>query len=93
MMELVDGRLLVGSPMLMGQAHSLLDAGCARLSNKVTTVDLSSVTEVDSSALAVMLGWLRFAQARNFQIHFSGVPANIRSLADLYGLTEVLPFA
>lgn len=93
MIELLDGRLVVATPMLMDRARALLEAGCALLHGEVTEVNLSSVDDVDSSALAVMLGWMRFVEARGASVHFTGVSDSIRSLADLYGLTDILPLA
>ena len=55
-------------------------------------VDLSEVTEVDSSAVSMLLEWLRMAQARNQQIHFINLPENLTSLVQLYGVTDFIPF-
>jgi phospholipid transport system transporter-binding protein len=56
-------------------------------------VDLSAVSEADSSAIAVMLGWLRAAPALSAQLQFEHVPEGIAALADLYGVRELLPLA
>lgn len=90
MMSRCDGRWLIQSPMLMASAKALLADGCEKLSMQSEVFDLSVVREVDSSALAVMLGWKRFAKTRGFQVGFYRAPDSIRVLADLYGLTALL---
>jgi phospholipid transport system transporter-binding protein len=53
----------------------------------------SAVSEADSSAVAVMLGWLRAADAASARVRFAHIPAGVRSLAELYGVTDLLPLA
>jgi phospholipid transport system transporter-binding protein len=53
-------------------------------------VDLASVTEVDSSAVSLLLEWRRAAQAASRRVEFVNIPANLKSLADLYGVAELL---
>lgn len=91
MIDQVDGRFLVSRPMIHDNARALLSAGLAVLQPGENVFDLSRVDEADSSALAVMLGWLRGAGQSTLK--FAGVPAGVRSLAELYGVTELLPLA
>lgn len=93
MIESSAGRLLVKSPMVMGNAHELLAAGQAALQPGETVFDFSAVEEADSSAIAVMLGWLRTAAELRSTVRFAHIPPGVRSLAELYGLTELLPLA
>jgi phospholipid transport system transporter-binding protein len=53
-------------------------------------IDLSGVSEVDSTALSLLLEWRRSAAAAQRVIAFTNLPANLRSLADLYGVSELL---
>jgi len=53
-------------------------------------VDLGHVEAVDSSAVSLMLAWLRAAQRDNMNLSFVNVPENLLSLADLYGVSEAL---
>lgn len=93
MIERVAGRLHVNSPMTMDQARSLLAAGCAALQPGENVFDLSHVDVADSAAVAVMLGWLRSATSRQATVKFAQIPAGVRSLAELYGVTDLLPLA
>ncbi len=91
MIESADGRLLVKSAMTLDSARALQEAGRAFLSAGTVVFDFSAVTEADSSAIAVMLDWLRQGKALGATVSFTGVPAAVRSLADLYGVAELLP--
>lgn len=93
MIERRADRLCVTAPMVMANARGLLEAGRSALKEKQETVDLGAVAEADSSALAVMLGWLRTAEARGAKLVFANAPAGLRSLAELYGIADLLPLA
>ena len=54
------------------------------------TIDFSAITEVDSSAVALLLEWRREAARRGKTLQFVNLPANLLSLADLYGVTGLL---
>ncbi len=53
-------------------------------------VDLAQVEAVDSSAVSVLLQWSRQARELGVQLSFTNIPVNLRSLASLYGVTDVL---
>lgn len=81
----------VSGAMTLPQARDLLTTGNSLLKADTTLFDLSAVAAVDSSALAVIFGWLRQANALNRQIRISRPPQDLLSLAALYGVTELLP--
>lgn len=91
MIEQRDGCLAVTVPLVIANARGLLDAGRAFLKPGDIVFDLASVPEADSSALAVMLGLVRSASPLGASVKFSNVPAGVRSLAELYGVAELLP--
>jgi phospholipid transport system transporter-binding protein len=91
MIERSEGGLLVTAPLVMGNARGLLDAGRSALQAGEMVFDFSQVEEADSSALAVMLGWLRAADTVGARIKFAHIPMGVRSLAELYGVTDLLP--
>jgi len=93
MIERQAGHLRVTVPMVMANARGLLDAGRSAFKESRETVDLAAVGEVDSSSVAVLLGWLRAAEGSGIHLAFANAPASLRSLADLYGVTELLPLA
>lgn len=53
-------------------------------------VDLAGVTEVDSAAVSLLLEWRRIVEADGRRIDFVNLPDNLKSLARLYGVTELL---
>jgi phospholipid transport system transporter-binding protein len=54
------------------------------------TIDFAGVTAVDSSAVALLLEWRRRALARNKQLAFVNLPANLLALSQLYGVTDLI---
>jgi phospholipid transport system transporter-binding protein len=86
-------RLIVTAPLIMDNARALLEAGRDALLEGEQVIDLCQVVEADSSALAVMLGWMRAASLSRSTLKFTNIPAGVRSLAELYGVTELLPLA
>jgi phospholipid transport system transporter-binding protein len=53
------------------------------------TIDLGSVTRVDSAGVALMVDWLRFAKTHNQSIRFRNIPEQMVSIADLCDVTEL----
>ena len=54
------------------------------------TIDFSQVTTVDSSAVALLLEWLRQARSRGTTLAFVNLPATLLALAQLYGVSELI---
>lgn len=54
------------------------------------TIDFSAITEVDSSAVALLLEWRREAARRGKGLYFVNLPANLLALAELYGVTGLI---
>jgi phospholipid transport system transporter-binding protein len=85
-----DGRCTVQGPITVDNVVTLLEQGREQLTSASATIDLSGVTEVDSSALSLLLEWRRDAVRSGRAVHFDRLPANLQSLAQLYGVTELL---
>ncbi len=88
---MVSGRLTLDTAR--GAAEALFNGGLRIAEGERLTVDLSGVEAVDSSAISVLLQWLRLAQQKKISLVFINLPANLRSLADLYSVADVLPVA
>lgn len=93
MIRAAGDRLEVDAPMTLAGASELLAEGVAALTGDVTVFDLSRVGEVDSSGLAVVFAWLRAATARGGSIRVVNAPKNLVSLAEVYGVADLLPVA
>ena len=87
-----DGsRLRVQGSINMGNVKSLLDAGLQQLNPELKEIDFSGLEEVDSSAISMVLEWLRVSQSRHLQLSVVNMPDNMKSLASLYGVLELIP--
>lgn len=91
MMRDLGDRIEVTGAMTMVVAAKLLTEGTTLLGRADAVFDLSGVTEVDSSGLAVVFGWQRAAKRLSKNIRIANPPHNLRSLADVYGVGELLP--
>ncbi len=54
------------------------------------TIDFAGITAVDSSAVALLLEWRREALRLKKVLEFINLPANLLSLATLYGVAELI---
>jgi phospholipid transport system transporter-binding protein len=87
-----DGdRLYVSGPVTLANVAGLLEEARAPLDDGVRAVDLGEVTELDSSLLALLLSWLREAQGRGRALSFTRLPQDLVTLAQLYGVAQLLP--
>lgn len=88
-----EAALDVTGNMTMDNAAGLLARGVAALAEGKTRFDLTAVDAIDSSGLAVLFGWQRAAHAQGRTISIDHPPQNLRSLADVYGVSELLPLS
>ncbi len=93
MMREAAGRIEVSGGMTLEAATRLLEEGSAHAARADVVVDLSAVEAVDSSALAVIFGWMRTAKKTGRTLKIAHPPAQLMSLAELYGVVELLPLA
>ena len=91
MIRVEGGRLYVTGAATLATASRLLEAARGPLADGVHAVDLGEVTELDSSLLAVLFAWMREARSRGAALALHRVPPDLRSLAQLYGVAELLP--
>ena len=84
-------RLVLSGAVTLGNVAALLEEGRVHVDEGVRTVDLGEVTEMDSALLALLLAWLREAKARERTLDFVRLPAALRTIAQLYGVDELLP--
>lgn len=79
--------LLKGDLSLPGMAGWL--PRCDTLA-QAGTLNLSGVTHADSAGLALLLELRRSAQRKGRSLKFTDAPAQLRQLADFFGLTSAL---
>lgn len=83
--------MVVTGPMTLGHAAVLLREGNAAIADGARVVDLSGAEDLDSSALALLLAWLRRAREAKRDLEFRNLPEGLTSIARLYGVSELLP--
>lgn len=91
--QCVTDRLVVSGAMTLENAAALLTQGVAALGGEMALCDLAQVEDVDSSGLAVLFGWQRAALARGKTLRIANPPANLVSLAEVYGVADLLPLS
>jgi phospholipid transport system transporter-binding protein len=53
-------------------------------------IDFAGITDIDSSAVALLLEWRREALARAKTLEFIHLPPNLLALAELYGVADLI---
>jgi phospholipid transport system transporter-binding protein len=87
-----DGeRMRVSGALTLASVAADLELGKAAIAEGARSVDLGEVGELDSSALALLLAWLREAKRLGRGLEFSNLPQGLTTLASLYGVAELLP--
>lgn len=77
--------------MTINQVDVLLAESKALQMPAELEVDLAQVAEVDTVALSLIFEWLRHAAANKANIKLVNLPANLVSLATLYGVLALIP--
>lgn len=88
-----DGKWLVSGNLLLEDVEQLLARNIVVDGSQALEVDLAGVTEVDSVALSLLFEWVRQARVNRCKLGYSNLPANLVSLATLYGVLDFLPLA
>jgi len=80
----------LAGPVTQDNVGAVLEEGSRVFTAAVVTVDLAGVTEVDSTAVSLLLEWRRAALRDKRAIEYVNYPANLKSLIELYGVSELL---
>ena len=75
----------------INQVEALLAESKALQMPEALEIDLAQVAEVDTFALSLIFELLRQAIAAKVSINVVNVPANLASLATLYGVLDLIP--
>lgn len=77
--------------LVVDKAHNVLvESNELSLPQTGLTLDFANVWAVDSSAVALILAWLRRGKSEGVKLTFANVPDNLKSLIKLYGLEDVI---
>ncbi|GAO35878.1 hypothetical protein SCT_1274 [Sulfuricella sp. T08] len=80
----IQGRITIAN------ANAVLSEGLKLFVGDGQVVDLSQLEEVDSSAISLVLEWLREAQRNQRKLSFINLPDNLKSLATLYSVLDLI---
>ena len=83
--------MVVSGALTLASVAAVLREGSTAIGQGVRTVDLGEVGELDSSALALLLAWLREAKQQNRELQFANLPQGLTTIARLYGVADLLP--
>ena len=86
-----DGpKITISGPVTLANAAQVLEEGRQHLAEGARTVDFGEVTEMDSTALALALAWLREAREAKRALDFANLPEAMQTLSRLYGVENIL---
>jgi phospholipid transport system transporter-binding protein len=85
-------RYLIDGPVTLENVGDLIAEGAAFEGDRVV-VDLAGVTRADSSVLSLLLEWTRRFSGSGRQIAFANLSHNLQSMAQLYGVVDLIPAA
>ena len=89
----IDHCWQLSGDVVVGSAKAILTAsqGFGILSN--TKIDFAQVADIDTTTLSLILEWKRRAQTENKTLTFVNLPANLSSLSQLYGVSDLIKWA
>jgi phospholipid transport system transporter-binding protein len=90
--ELRDGeRSFVNGVLHFTTVTALLGLGSEAITNgRAAVIDLAGVKDSDSSGLALLIEWLSVARAAKRNLRYENIPAQLRQLARLSDVEELL---
>jgi phospholipid transport system transporter-binding protein len=86
----IDNRWNVSGEVVIATVSTLLTASKSLALGTETTIDFAQVTDIDTSTISLILEWKRRAQRENQAIKLANLPANLKSLTQLYGVAELI---
>jgi phospholipid transport system transporter-binding protein len=91
LIEAQGDTLRVSGAMTLENVSALLAESKAAFVSGKLEMDLSDVSEVDSTAVSLLFEWLRQAHSSNASLVFVNLPPNLVNIATLYGVLDIIP--
>lgn len=85
-----ENRWKISGDVIVDDANRLLLASQSLSMSESTLIDFGAASELDTAAISLILEWKRRAIAENKQLRLVNVPENLKSLAHLYGVAEIV---
>ena len=86
-------RYLVEGAVNLDTVAGLLAEGIRIFEGTRPLVDFSAINAADSSALSLMLEWVRQLKRQGRDIAFANLGDDLTSLTHLYGIADLIPIA
>jgi len=86
-------RITIEGSVTLENVTRILAEATAQVRDGASLVDLAEVSELDSSLLAAILALIRETRRAKRSLALSNLPAGLQTLAELYGVKELLPTA
>jgi phospholipid transport system transporter-binding protein len=90
-LQAVGDRWEIAGPLTMDTVAAVLAASRAIALPQTGVVELAQVDRFDSAGLSLLLSWTRRAAVEGRPLRFGRAPESMRSLAELYGVEDMLP--
>jgi phospholipid transport system transporter-binding protein len=88
--QVVGERWTPAGPLTMDSVATVLAASVEAELPATGIIDLERIEAVDSAGVALLLAWKRRAESEGKPLAFAHLPAGLASLAQLYGVEELL---
>jgi len=88
--EFEDGNWLMRGDITLTQVPNIMKLTINYEWKNSVLIDLIQVKEVDTSLLGLIFEWKRQAKEYNKTVSIKNTPANLTSLAKLYGVEEFI---
>jgi len=87
-----DNKIVVQGSITIDNVVTMTQQGIALFKdNRLSVLDLSKITDVDSAVISMLLEWLREAHKIDLSLQFANIPNSLASLIQLYGIAELIP--
>ncbi|MBC7756503.1 MAG: STAS domain-containing protein [Bdellovibrio sp.] len=86
----IENRWQLSGDIVVDNAKAILTASLGFTITNSTKVDFADSADIDTTALSLILEWKRRAQTENKTLSFINLPANLSSLAALYGVEDMI---
>ena len=73
------------TPELLRRSHKEF------VGNSVLVIDLKGISASDSSGLALLIEWMRWAKKNQLNISFRNIPEQIQAIAEACDVDKILP--
>ena len=86
----IDHRWNLSGDVVIATVSAILAASKSLNMAVNTTIDFAKVKDIDTATISLILEWQRRAKKENQTLKLENLPANLLSLAQLYGVAELI---